>query len=257
MFLATVALLLSPMVLGEVIYKPGDWVRYRYVIRTVNETCIWVFRITIEWVNETHVKYSGGLEGLMSGGSFCQSLTTLLILGLSLESAKPIEFNTTTPASKRTIINPSYTGTYTYENTTVVYYKGILVSYYSNATTPVVGQYEAIIIDTSIEELKALLTSSTTPTAKITPPPTFTTTPQPSPTSTPTIIQPTTLTQTQITTTITSETLYSTSTPSTPTNIVQTITTTPSGGVNTYLILGAVIVIIALLTAFLATRRKR
>jgi LPXTG-motif cell wall-anchored protein len=33
-------------------------------------------------------------------------------------------------------------------------------------------------------------------------------------------------------------------------------TTIPPSGVNTYLILGAVIVIIALLIAFLATRRK-
>jgi len=245
----TLALFEYSMVLGEVIYGPRDWVRYRYVIRTVNETCIWVIRITIEWVNETHVKYSGGLEGLVSGGDLCQSLTTLLILGLSLESEKPVELNTTTPASKRTIINPSYTGTYTYENTTVIYYKGILVSYYSNATTPVVGQYEAIIIDTSIEELKALLTPTTSPTTTTTLSPTPTVTPQLSPT--------------QATQTTAHWTPSPTSTPLATTPLLTTQesplrTTIPlSGGVSTYLILGAVVVIIALLIAFLAARRKR
>jgi hypothetical protein len=250
LFLVTLAFSLPSMVLGEVIYRSGDWVRYRYVIRTVNETCTWVFRITIEWVNETHVKYTGGLEGLVSGGGFCQSLTTLLILGLSLESEKPVELNTTTPASKRAIINPYYTGTYTYEKTTVTYHKGILISYYSNATTPVVGQYEAIIIDTSIEELKALIVPTTTPTTTITPPPTSTATLQSSPTLTPTTMQPTTSTQTRTTTT------QATSTLTTPTSAVQTITTTPSGGVNTYLIFGATVLIIALLIAFLATRKR-
>jgi len=154
MILATLTLLHPLIVFGEVIYKAGDWIRYRYVIRTANDTCVWTFRITIEWVNETHVKYTGGLEGLESGGSLCQSLTTLLILGLSLEAENPVELNTTTPASKRTIISPSYTGTYMLENTTVTYYKGILVNLHGNATAPVVGQYEVAIIDTSIGELK-------------------------------------------------------------------------------------------------------
>jgi hypothetical protein len=245
----TLALSEYSMVLGEVIYRPGDWVRYRYVIRTVNETCTWVFRITIEWVNETHVKYSGGLEGLVSGGDLCRSLTTLLILGLSLESEKPVELNTTTPASKRAIINPYYTGAYTYENTTVIYYKGVLVSYYSNATTPVVGQYEVIIIDTSIEELKALLTPTTSPTTTTTLPPTPTVTSQLSPT--------------QATQTTAYWTPSPTSTPLATTSPLITrespsrTTIPPSGDVDTYLIFGVAVVIIALLIAFLVARRKR
>jgi hypothetical protein len=246
---ATLALSEYSTVLGEVIYRPGDWVRYRYVIRTVNETCTWVFRITIEWVNETHVKYSGGLEGLVSGGDLCQSLTTLLILGLSLESEKPVELNTTTPASRRAIINPSYTGTYTYENVTVIYYKGILVSYYQNATTPVAGQYEVTIIDTSIEELKALLTPTTSPTT--------TTTLSLTPTATPP------LSPTQMTQTTAYWTPSPTSTPLATTSLLVTresplrTTAPPSGGVNTYLIFGAAIAIIALSIAFLVARRKR
>jgi hypothetical protein len=245
---ATLALSGYSMVLGEVIYGPEDWVRYRYVIRTVNETCTWVFRITIESVNETHVKYSGGLEGLVSGGDLCQSLTTLLILGLSLESEKPVELNTTTPASRRTIINPYYTGTYTYENATVIYYKGILVSYYQNITTPVAGQYEVIIIDTSIEELKALLTPTTSPTATITLSLTPTVTPP---------LSPTQMTQTTAYWTPSPTSTLLATTPPLTTQESPLQTTIPPSGVNTYLILGAVIVIIALLIAFLATRRRR
>jgi hypothetical protein len=245
----TLALFEYSTVLGEVIYGPGDRVRYRYVIRTVNETCIWVIRITIEWVNETHVKYSGGLEGLVSGGSLCQSLPTLLILGLSLESEKPVELNATTPVSRRIIINPSYTGTYTYENVTVTYYKGILVSYYQNATTPVVGQYELIIIDTSVEELKALLTPATSPTTTTTSPPTPTATPPLSPTET-------TQTTAYWTPSPTSTPLATTSPLITRESPSRT-TTPPSGDVNTYLIFGVAVVIIALLIAFLVARRKR
>jgi len=242
LLLTALALLQPSIVFGEVIYKPGDWVRYRYVIRTVNDTCIWTLRITIEWINETHVKYSGGLGGLVSGGSICQPLTALLILGLSLETENPVELSTTTPASKpsRTIINPSYTGTYTHENATVTYYKGILVSYYANATAPVVGRYEAIAIDTSIEELKTLLTSATAPVTTIAPTQASTTTPQPS------------LTQTSYP----ASTSTTSATPTPQPSPVQT-TTTPSSGVSVYLILGGVIVVVALLMVFLITRRSR
>jgi len=51
----------------EPIYGSGDWVHYEYVVRTENESCVWIIRYTIRKVNTTHVSYSGGLEGLVSG----------------------------------------------------------------------------------------------------------------------------------------------------------------------------------------------
>lgn len=118
--------------------------------------------MTIDWVNSTHVKYSAGLERLVSVGDFCQSYTALLILGLSFESANPLEFNTTTPSSRRILINPTYTGIFDYGKFVVTYYKGILLKYNENATTPFVGVIEVNAKDTSIEELKARITATTT-----------------------------------------------------------------------------------------------
>jgi hypothetical protein len=85
------------------------------------------------------------------------------------------------------------------------------------------------------------------------------------PLTSPTTTLPPTPTQTQTTTTTT---IQETSPFTTPTSTAATTpllttresplqTTIPPSGVNTYLILGAVIVIIALLIALLATRRKR
>jgi hypothetical protein len=64
----------------EVIYKPGDWVRYRYIVRTSEETCVWIIRVSIREVNATHVRYDAGLEGMVSGGKLCEGLTSLLVI---------------------------------------------------------------------------------------------------------------------------------------------------------------------------------
>jgi large-conductance mechanosensitive channel len=154
----------------EVIYRPGDWVRYRYSVRTSEETCVWIIKVTIREVNATHVRYDAGLESMVSGGKLCESLTSLLVIGLGFESATPVDLRTTTPESKRFLVSPNYTGTYTFGNATVRYYRGVLVWYHENITTPFVGTAEAVIIDTSISDLKQFITV-TIPTPPQTPTP--------------------------------------------------------------------------------------
>jgi large-conductance mechanosensitive channel len=154
----------------EVIYKPGDWVRYRYSVRTSEETCVWIIRVTIREVNATHVRYDAGLESMVSGGKLCEGLTSLLVIGLGFESATPVDLRTTTPESKRFLVSPNYTGTYTFGNATFKYYRGVLVWYYEKITTPFVGAAEADIIDTSISDLNQFITV-TIPTPPQTPTP--------------------------------------------------------------------------------------
>lgn len=177
MLVRVIALLLlivaaSSMVVAseEHIYGPGDWVRYEYVVGTENETCVWIIRYTIREVNATHVSYNAGLEGLVSGGDLCESLTQLPILALAIESSTPVDLRATTPESKRPLIGPSYTGTCTFDNSTAEFYKGVLIRYREAATTPFVGIVEARVTDTSIGELKPLVTTITptppTPTTK-------------------------------------------------------------------------------------------
>ena len=153
---------------AEPIYGPGDWIRYSYIIKTSNETCVWIIRVTIREVNATHVRYDAGLEGMVSVGKLCEGFTTLLVIALGFESATPVDFRTTTPESKRFLVSPNYTGTYTFGNATVKYYRGVLVWYYEKTTTPFVGTAEANIIDTSINDLKPLITA-TMPTPPQTP----------------------------------------------------------------------------------------
>jgi hypothetical protein len=136
-----------------VIYKAGDWIRYRYIVKTGGETCEWNIKVSIEEVGATQVKYSAGLEKLISGGGVCNSLTALLLLGLGLMS-HTVDLSTATPESKDFLINPDYTGTYTYSNGKATYHKGVLIKLSENTTTPFVATTEISLIDTSIEELK-------------------------------------------------------------------------------------------------------
>jgi hypothetical protein len=188
----------------EVIYKPGDWVRYRYIIRTPEETCVWIIRVTIREVNATHVRYNAGLEGMVSGGKLCEGLTSLLVIALGFESATPVDLRTATPESKRSLISPSYTGTYTFGNATVKYYRGVLVWYHENITTPFIGTAETVIIDTSINDLKPFITVTIS-----TPPQTPTPTPA---TVTVTTTVTTTYTTTSIATVTTEKTVEKTTT---------------------------------------------
>jgi hypothetical protein len=144
----------------ELIYKQGDWIRYSYIIRTQSETCIWIIRVTIREVNATHVRYDAGLEGMVSGGKLCESLTTLLAMSLGFESARPVDLRTTTPESKRILISPNYTESYSFDNVTVTYYKGVLIKFYQTHTAFLAGSTEIEIIDTSIDALKPLITAT-------------------------------------------------------------------------------------------------
>lgn len=131
-FIATLLLLAiaTPSMSGTVepIYGPDDRIRYEYIFRSENETCVWIIKVTIKDVNATHVSYSAGLEGLVSGGELCEVITSLLVLGLAFESTTPVDLRTTTPESKRVLISPAYTGVYTFNSVTVEYYKRHLYS---------------------------------------------------------------------------------------------------------------------------------
>jgi hypothetical protein len=145
---------------ADAIYRRGDWLRYRYTIRSSNETCVWVVRVTVREVNATHVRYDAGLEGVVSGGRLCEGFTELLVLGLGFESANPVDLRVATPESRMVLISPNYTGTYSLGNSTVRYYGGVLVWYYEVATTPFGGTTEIEVIDTSIDSLKPLVAAA-------------------------------------------------------------------------------------------------
>jgi hypothetical protein len=59
---------------ADATYRRGDWLRYRYTVRTSNETCVWVVRVTVREANATHVRYDAGLEGVVSGGGCVRGL---------------------------------------------------------------------------------------------------------------------------------------------------------------------------------------
>ena len=248
----------------EVIYKPGDWVRYRYTVRTSEETCVWTIRVSIREVNATHVRYDAGLEGMVSGGKLCEGLTSLLVIALGFESATPVDLRTATPESKRFLVSPSYTGTYIVGNATVKYYRGVLVRYYENITTPFVGTAEAVIIDTSINDLKPLITVTmpTPPQTSTVVPATVTTTITTTytttirvyeiVTTTETIVKRETVTTTSITTVPTEKTVEKTATltVTTPTTVYERVvdwgTTIP---------IAVILLVVGIVIGYLVKRR--
>jgi hypothetical protein len=141
-------------------------------------------------------------------------------MGLGFESATPVDFRTTTPESKRFLVSPNYTGTYSFGNATVKYYRGVLVWYYEKITTPFVGAAEANIIDTSINDLKPLITA-TMPT----PPQTPTAAPA---TVTITTTIPTTLTTTRVYEIVTTTSIATVTTEKTVEKTATLTVTTPT-----------------------------
>jgi len=142
-------------------YKRGDWIRYRHIVKTSNETCVFIIKITIIDANYTHVLLDGRLEEF-SGGKLCEDAAKDYAKSLGYLRTQPIEFVKITPEQGGFLINPDYTGTYYFKeyNATAKYYNGVLVWAHTKIA-PLNTTAEIEIIDTSIDALKPLITERT------------------------------------------------------------------------------------------------
>jgi len=142
----------SSMANAETIYKPGDWLKYRIIFNYAGKECTYLFRITVKNIRETTVFYSVSLEKIekLDDTLICTSYNPAYIAGNYTS-----DISQATPESRNVFINPAYTGEYKISKTTTLrYYKGIL-TYFEN-TEPGVSFTRIQLIDTSIQELKAL-----------------------------------------------------------------------------------------------------
>jgi len=204
-----IALLLPAPILSlatpaDVIYKAGDWLLYRYVVKLGGGGDFeFILNVTIEEVSATRVKYDVELEEFLSNGI----PITFIPLPQKLSSST-VDLSTAAPLSGEILINPSYTGTYNYNEIyneiwiyiiynyiynkaynkiyikcnycTVTYYKGVTTKLSINvtlgvSTTPTTGATESTItgmiigeidlIGTSIEELKKVEAENKPPVA--------------------------------------------------------------------------------------------
>ena len=142
----------SSMTDAEIIYKPGDWLLHRFIFNYAGKECTYLFRITVKNIRETTVFYSVSLEKI-------EKWDDTLIYGsynpAYIAGNYTSDISQATPESQNVFINPAYTGEYKISKTTTLrYYKGILT--YLENTEPGVSFTRIQLIDTSIQELKAL-----------------------------------------------------------------------------------------------------
>jgi len=173
-------------------YKVGDWLRYSTVMKYGQDTYEFITKVSIEEVSAMYVNYSTEIEDFEINGRSCAALFSLpRSLGSSV-----LDLSTATSPSGEILINPSCTGTYTfnaalnetyirnyinnyinktygglfyfnisfnvYYNGTVTYYKGVLTKF--NTTITLIANIpmfaiEISLIGTSIEELKSEVTT--------------------------------------------------------------------------------------------------
>jgi hypothetical protein len=157
---AMILLSASSMTNAEIIYKPGDWLLYRFTFNFDGWECTYLYRVTVRNIKGTNVLYSLLFEKMEKGDDplICQPLLPVRIevpftSDISQERPKPWIF----------FINPAYTGEHTtsttFATTTVRYYKGILT--YLEERREITGSGLRIeLVDTSIQELKASITPS-------------------------------------------------------------------------------------------------
>jgi len=137
---------------AETIYKPGDWLQYRLTFNYAGMECTNLVRVTVKNIRETTVFYSFSLEKI-------EKQDSVLLCGFyhPVVGNYTSDISQATPESREQFINPAYTGEYKIsEATTVRYYKGILTYLEETSTEPVAGFIRLQMIDTSIQELKAL-----------------------------------------------------------------------------------------------------
>ena len=137
---------------AETIYKPGDWLQYRLTSNYAGMECTNLVRVTVKNIRETTVFYSFSLEKI-------EKQDSVLLCGFyhPVVGNYTSDISQATPESREQFINPAYTGEYKIsEATTVRYYKGILTYLEETSTEPVAGFIRLQMIDTSVQELKAL-----------------------------------------------------------------------------------------------------
>jgi hypothetical protein len=148
----------SSMANAEIIYKPGDWLLYRFTFNSDGWECTYLYRVTVRNIKGTNVLYSLLFEKMEKGDDplICQPL-----LPVRIEVPYTSDISREEPGFWKFFINPAYTGEYTisttFATTTVRYYKGIL-TYLEDRRERLRLTIE--LFDTSIQELKASITPS-------------------------------------------------------------------------------------------------
>jgi len=137
---------------AEIIYKPGDWLLYRFTFNYDKWECSYLYRVTVRNIKGTNVLYSFLFEKVEKGDDplICNPL-----LPIRIEIPITSDISQERPGSWKFFINPAYTGEYKFSEGTYRYYKGILT--YQEITRPDAWLTRIELIDTSIQELKALI----------------------------------------------------------------------------------------------------
>jgi hypothetical protein len=150
---------------SSVIYKQGDWMRYRYDYESGGKRCSWIVNVSITEVGGDYVVYYPRLEKMLSGG--CREDEALMLLPTGWSRPVQVNLSKADPSYGGFIVNPDYTGTYNFTgrdmslrpyNYSCTYYKGILVERRGGfAIFGWTGVVNITLIDTSIPELKSKL----------------------------------------------------------------------------------------------------
>jgi hypothetical protein len=151
---------------SSVIYRQGDWMRYRYDYESGGKKCSWIINVSITEVGGDYVVYYPRLEKMLSGG--CDEYEALMLLPTGWSRPVQVNLSEADPKySRGYVINPDYTGTYNFTdrdmsfrpyNYSYTYYKGILVERRGGfAIYGWTGVVNITLIDTSIPELKSKL----------------------------------------------------------------------------------------------------
>lgn len=145
-----VALVTFPVASAEnFIYKPGDWITYRYSIAgsfmDTNVNCSFKIKVEVLGVEDATVTYRFSLSEVETEDQICQSIGQ----GVG-SSTRSVNTAGSTPESIEVFINPSYSGKYNISRGEVEYYKGILKSFKAESYG---AEIKIVIVDSSITEL--------------------------------------------------------------------------------------------------------
>ncbi len=145
---------------AEIIYKPGDWLLYRYTFNYDGWECTYLYRVTVRNIKETNVLYSESFEKMEKGDDplICRNSNLYAMLPVRVEVPRTSDISREKPGSLHHFINPAYTGEYKIDEITYRYYKGILIERRREITES--GLIRIELVDTSIQKLKALITPS-------------------------------------------------------------------------------------------------
>ncbi len=153
----------SSMTNAEIIYKPGDWLLYRFTVNYNEWECIYLYRVTVKNIKGTKVLYTTSFEKIEKGDNPIICGYDILLTVVRIEVPFTSDISHEGPGPWKFFINPAYTGEYTdstyFRTTKVRYYKGIL-TYLEEESRFSSSLIRIELIDTSIRELKALVTPS-------------------------------------------------------------------------------------------------